>query len=143
MKNIQEQIIKVIREETTIKKKLKEIVESNGIIMGVNIIGSISELFSILDIKGSREDMLFLIKVIMDNDVKERLKYCSYNIVPTQYSVNLYVDIPKPLPQHEGNYMYDQRLRGESYELISNLLYKLGDGLIRGHNIYVYNAGNC
>jgi hypothetical protein len=63
--------------------------------------------------------------------------------VPTRYSINIDVFIPKPAPENENRYMFDQSLRNHAYELISELIYKLGGGLIRGHNIHVSNTGNC
>jgi len=57
--------------------------------------------------------------------------------------MDLVVFIPKPLPENEGKYMYDQAVRNTVYEHVSTLLYKLKGGIIRGHNIEVQNTGNC
>ena len=53
------------------------------------------------------------------------------------------VFIPKPLPEHEGRWAFDESVRYRAEELTSMLLSKLGGGLIRGHYIYVYNTGEC
>jgi hypothetical protein len=87
--------------------------------------------------------MIFLAKVIMKNEVKELLDYCSYDIVPTLHSFKLYVFIPKPLPEEEGVWSRDYRVREEAKELISQLLWQLSGALIKGHNIEVHNTGNC
>ena len=141
--NLQEHIRKVLQEES-LKKTLMDEIERSGIRDTASIMGvSVEELLDMVGIKGTKNDMIFLAKSIMDNDVKQKLNYCSYNIVPTRYSINIDVYIPKPAPEDENRYMFDQRLRNHAYELISELIYKLGGGLIRGHNIHVSNTGNC
>jgi hypothetical protein len=100
-------------------------------------------LDSEMGMKGTQEDMKFILKSIMDKEVKEQIKYCSYRIVPTPHSVELIVFIPKPLPEHEGLWMYDQRIRNEVKEYLSKTIYKLSGGLVRGHNIEVHNTGTC
>ena len=141
--NLQEHIRKVLIQES-LKQTLMDEIRRSGIrdtarIMSVDV----EELLDMVGIRGTKDDMIFLAKSIMDNDVKQKLDYCSYNIVPTRYSIDIDVFIPKPAPENENRYMYDQRLRNHAYELISELIYKLGGGLIRGHNINVYNTGNC
>jgi hypothetical protein len=96
-----------------------------------------------MGITGTKEDMIYLTKVIMENEVKGQLDYCSYNIVPTLHSFKLYVFIPKPLPEDEGVWSRDQLKRDAANVSISSLLYDLSGGLIRGHNVYVSNTGNC
>ena len=119
-------------------------IERSGIRDTASIMSvDVEELLDMVGIRGTKDDMVFLAKSIMDNDVKQKLDYCSYNIVPTRYSINIDVFIPKPAPENENRYMFDQRIRNHAYELISELIYKLGGGLIRGHNINVSNTGNC
>ena len=81
----------------------------------------------------------------MENEVKEQLNYCSYDILPTQHSINIFVYIPKPLPEHEGVWSRDQWLRQEAEDLIRHWLYVLGlsGELIRGHRVNVSNTGDC
>jgi hypothetical protein len=141
--NIQESIRRILREETSIKKKLLNSIDKIGVFKTSKKVGGLDRLYSIIDLKGTKEDMTFIIKSIMENEAKEEFNYCSYNIVPTQHSIKLYVYIPKPLPEHEGVWGHDQSARYRAEELISMLLYKLGGGLIRGHSIYVYNTGDC
>jgi hypothetical protein len=141
--NLQESIRKVLKEES-LKQTLMDEIKRFGIRDTANIMGvSIEELLKMVGIRGTKENMIFLTKSIMENEVKEKLKYCSYNIVPTRYSINIDVFIPKPTPENENRYMFDQRIRNHTYELISELIYELGGGLIRGHNIHVSNTGNC
>ena len=140
--NLQESIRRILREET-LKETVRGMVKTHGLRMAAKIIGSLDEVYEILDLKGTKEDMVFLIKSIMENEAKEEFDYCSYKIVPSTQSITLYVFIPKPLPEHEGVWYLDQSVRHRAEELTSMLLFKLGGGLIRGHYIYVYNTGDC
>ena len=103
----------------------------------------IKELLDMVGITGTKEDMIFLTKTIMENEVKEELNYCSYNILPSFHSIKLYVYIPKPLPQDRGTWYHDKWLRQEAEDLIRHWLYVLGGGLNRLHYIHVSNTGNC
>ena len=89
------------------------------------------------------EDIIFLTKTILENDISTVLMYCSYNIIPTRDSMNLVVYIPKPAPANVGRYIYEEGTRSMYRDVISKALYQLGGGLIRVHNIEVYNTGNC
>ena len=141
--NLQEHIRKVLQEET-LKQTLLDEMKRSGIRDTAKLMSvKPKELLEMVGLTGSKEDMIFITKLIMDTDIRKQLNYCNYQVVPTQYSFNLYVQIPKPLPEHEGHYMYDQRLRAEAYEFISNLIFKLSGGIIRGHSIDVYNTGEC
>ena len=141
--NLQEHIRKVLLQES-LRQTLMDEIERSGIKDTANLMTvHVGELLHMVGIKGTQEDMLFLAKVIMKNEVKEQLKYCSYQIVPTLHSFNLYVIIPKPLPEEEGRWSRDYGLREETKIMISELLWVLGRGLIKGHNIEVSNTGNC
>jgi hypothetical protein len=119
-------------------------IERSGIRDTANLMTvHVGELLHMVGINGTKEDMLFLAKVIMENEVKEQFKYCSYQIVPTLHSFKLYVFIPKPLPENKGNWYHDKWLRQEAEDIIRHFLYDLGGGLIRGHYIHVSNTGNC
>ena len=146
--NLQESIRKVLREETentSLQDKLLQVIKSRGVKTASKLVGGVERLFRIIDMKGTQEDMIFLTKSIMENEVKEQLNYCSYDIVPTLHSIKLYVYIPKPLPEHEGVWSRDQWLRQEAEDLIRHWLYVIGlsGGLIRGHSVHVSNTGDC
>ena len=144
--NLQESIRRILREETkntSLQDKLLQVIKSMGVKRASKLVGGLEKLFSIIDLKGTKEDVIFLTKSIIENDVKEKLKYCNYIIVPSPHHITLYVYIPKPLPEHEGVWVHDQWVCNQAEELIGGLLFKLGGGLIRGHNIYVYNTGEC
>jgi hypothetical protein len=100
------------------------------------------EIISIAGLTGSREDMLYLVKIIMDKDLTE-LKYCSYQIVPDQYSFKLYVFIPEPAPENKGKYMFEQGAISMYNDIISQLLFRYGTGIFKGHSVHVSNTGKC
>ena len=141
--NLQESIKRILNEES-LKQTLMDEIMRSGIRDTANLMTvHVGELLHMVGIKGTQEEMIFLIKVIMENEVKELLKYCSFDIVPSLNSIKLYVFIPKPLPEHEGVWSRDQRVREESKELIVQLLWTLSGGLIKGCEVLVSNTGEC
>jgi hypothetical protein len=143
-KQIRESIRRILREDS-LRQSLIDEIKENGVLDSANLVGGLTNLLKILGITGTQEDMIFLTKSIMENEVKEQLNYCSYDIVPTQHSFKLYVYIPKPLPEHEGVWSRDQWLRQEAEDLIRHWLYVIGlsGELIRGHMVNVSNTGDC
>jgi hypothetical protein len=136
--------MKYIITESQSKKTFKHLLEKFGMKTLCEMTGkSVKEIINEIGLKGTKEDIIFLTKTIFENDLSSVLTYCNYNIIPTQYSMNLVVFIPKPAPENVGRYMYDQGTRNVYRDVISKALYKFGGGIIRGHNIEVQNTGNC
>jgi len=135
-----DETIETLNENTSGQKKLRYIVETQGISMSSKIVGGIDKLFSLLKIKGSQEDMIFLVKSIMDNEVTERVPYCDYKIIPTRHSINLIVYIPKSDEVNWSRTTYKKNMYNDT---ISNLISEWGNGLVRGHNINVSDTGDC
>jgi hypothetical protein len=100
------------------------------------------EIISIAGLTGSQEDMLYLVKIFMDKDLTD-LKYCSYQIVPTQHSFKLDVFIPEPARENKGKYMFETGMTSMYNEIISKMLFKYGAGLFRGHSVHIFNTGKC
>ena len=141
--NLQENIRRILREES-LRQTLMDEIERSGIRDTANLMTvHVGELLHMMGMKGTQEDIKFLTEAIMENEVKELLNYCSYDIVPVPHSITLYVYIPKPLPEDEGVWSRDQRVREEAKELIEQLLYNLGGGLIRGHYVHISTTGDC
>ena len=141
--NLQENIRKVLLQES-LRQTLMDEIEKSGIRDTANIMSvDVKELLEMVGIKGTQEDMIFLIKSIMENEVKEQLNYCSYDIVPSLHSIKLYVYTPKLLPEDEDSWYHDKWLRQEAEDLIRHWLYVLGGGLIRGHYVHISNTGDC
>ena len=136
--------MKYIITESQSKKNLKPLLEKFGMgTLSKMIDKTPSEIINEIGFKGTKEDIIFLTKSIFENDIAPFLTYCKYIIIPTQYSMDLVVYIPKPAPEHEGRYIYDEGTRSVYRDVISKALYKFGGGLIKGHNIEVHNTGNC
>jgi hypothetical protein len=136
--------MKVIITESQGKKTLKHLLEKFGMKTMCEMTSKTpKEIVNEIGLKGTQEDIIFLTKTIFENDLSTVLTYCSYNIIPTQYSMDLVVYIPKPAPENVGRYMFDQGTRSVYRDAISEALYKFGGGIIRGHNIEVHNTGNC
>ena len=136
--------MKYIITESQSKKALKHLLGEYGVRTMCKMTGkTVKDVINDTGIKGTKEDIIFLTKTIIENDLSSVLKYCNYNIIPTQYSMDLVVFIPKPAPENVGRYMFDQGTRNVYRDVISEALYKFGGGLIKGHNIGVHNTGNC
>jgi len=102
------------------------------------------EIISIAGLTGSKKDMIYLAKILMEKDFSEsKLKYCNYQIIPTQYSFDLVMFIPEPSPENILRYMFNKGTVNIYEEFISKMLFKYGGGLFRGHNVEVYNTGKC
>ena len=136
--------MKYIITESQSKKTFKHLLEKFGMKTLCEMTGkSVNEIINEIGLKGTKEDIIFLTKTIFENDISPFLIYCKYIIIPTQYSMDLVVYIPKPSPEHEGRYIYDEGTRSVYRDVISKALYKFGGGLIKGHNIEVHNTGDC
>jgi hypothetical protein len=136
--------MKYIITESQSKKTFKHLLEKFGMKTLCEMTGkSVKEIINEIGLKGTKEDIIFLTKTIFENDLSSVLTYCNYNIIPTQYSMDLVVYIPKPAPENEGRYMFDEGLRSMYRDVISKALYQFGGGLIKGHNIEVHNTGDC
>ena len=71
--NLQENIRKVLREES-LKQSLMDEIKRFGIRDTASIMGvSVEELLDMVGIRGTKDNMIFLAKAIMDNDVKQKL----------------------------------------------------------------------
>ena len=138
-----DETIETLNENTSGQKRLREVVRTQGISMASELVGGIDTLFKILKIKGSQEDMIFLVKSIMDNEVTERVPYCDYEIIPTKHSINLFVNTPMPDQSDEDNWSRTTYKKNRYNDTISNLISEWGNGLVRGHNVYVSDTGDC
>ena len=140
--NLQESIRRILREETAQQAKLKDMVSRKGFIKVSKMMGGIENLYNILNITGSQDDMMFIVKAIMEHDLKNKENICSFEIIPTQHSIKIRVEIAKEyrnLPDDNwGNRKEISRVQDD----ISNIIYKLGNGLVRGHIIRV-SIGEC
>jgi hypothetical protein len=137
--------MKYLITESQASETIRELLEKYGMEKLSNRIGLTPEkIISIAGITGSKKDMIYLAKILMEKDFSEsKLKYCNYQIIPTQYSFDLVMFIPEPSPENILRYMFNKGTVNIYEEFISKMLFKYGGGLFRGHNVEVYNTGKC
>ena len=137
--------MKYIITESQASETIRQYLEKYGMEKLSNRLGLTPEkIISIAGMTGSRKDMIYLAKILMEKEFpKTKLKYCNYQIIPTQYSFDLVMFIPEPSPENRLRYMFDEGTVNIYKEIISKMLFKYGGGLFRGHNVEVYNTGKC
>jgi hypothetical protein len=137
--------MKYLITESQASETIRQLLEKYGMEKLSNILGITPEkIISITGITGSKKDMIYLAKILMEKEFpKTKLKYCNYQIIPTQYSFDLVMFIPEPSPENRLRYMFDEGTVNMYDEIISKMLFKYGGGLFRGHNVEVYNTGKC
>lgn len=137
--------MKYLITESQASETIRQLLEKYGMDKLSNRLGLTPEkIISIAGITGSKKDMIYLAKILMEKDFSEsKLKYCNYQIIPTQYSFDLVMFIPEPSPENILRYMFNKGTVNIYEEFISKMLFKYGGGLFRGHNVEVYNTGKC
>jgi hypothetical protein len=132
--NLQENIIRILKEETTLKETVRNMVKSQGFIMAAKMVGSLDEVHEILDLKGTQEDMLFIVNTILKHDLNEPM--CNFVVSKTFHSIKTLVNIPLVDPDNP-DFWTDEAIETFLETKISDMVYKLGKGLVRGNNIKV------
>jgi hypothetical protein len=138
--NLQENIRKVLREESSLKKNVRNLVETKGFIMASQIVGSLEKVYEILELKGTQDDMIFIVTVILNHDIKEKI--CDFFMVKTYHSIKIYVETPSEYPGRDYFDPINKNARRRFSDKISNTIYELGNKLVRGHDINI-QPGNC
>ena len=138
--NIKENIRRVLREDRSLKKSIRNLVETKGFIMASQIVGSLDRVYEILGLKGTQEDMIFIVTAILNHDIKEKI--CDFFMVKTYHSIKIYVEAPSEYPNRDYFDPLNRQARSRFGDKISNALYKLGNKLVRGHDINI-QPGNC
>lgn len=140
--NLQETIKRILMEETSYQNKMKNTVSEIGFNTTKKMFGSINNLYSALGFTGTREEMIFIVNTLMKHDVPLVVNICDFRIKPTQHSLNLYVEIPKEYPNLPDDHWGNKSKTLEVKDRISTLIWKLGNELVRDHNVYV-QIGKC
>ena len=138
--NLQENIRKVLREERSLKKNVRNLVETKGFIMASQIVGSLDRVYEILELKGTQNDMIFIVTAILNHDIKEKI--CKFFMVKTYHSIKIYVETPSEDPDSDYFSFGNRYARNRFGDKISNTIYELGNKLVRGHDINI-QPGNC
>ena len=139
VENLQENIRRILKEETTIKETVRDMVKSHGFIITSKMVGSLDEVHEILELKGTQEDMLFIVNTILKHDLNEPM--CNFVVSKTLHSIKTLVNIPLVDPDNP-DFWTDEAIETFLETKISDMVYKLGKGLVRGNNINV-SAVKC
>jgi hypothetical protein len=138
--NLQENIRRILREERSLKKSIRNLVETKGFIMASQIVGSLEKVYEILGLRGTQEDMIFIVTAILNHDIKEKI--CKFFMVKTYHSIKIYVEVPSEDPDSDYFYPINRNARRRFGDKVSNTIYKLGNKLVRGHDINI-QPGSC
>jgi len=138
--NLQENIRKVLREERSLKKSVRNLVETKGFFMASQIVGSLEKVYEILDLKGTQNDMIFIVTAILNHDIKEKI--CGFFMVKTYHSIKIYVEVPSEDPDSDYFDPINRNVRRRFGDKVSNTIYELGNKLVRGHDINI-QPGSC
>ena len=132
--------MKLLITESQNKELLRGVLEKRGVRMLCKILNkNPRELFSEIGIKRTEEDALFLTKVIMDHDVD--LNYCSYEIIPINNTIQIYIYISMHIEDHVP--LTKERVCEIIEEAISDSIFKLSTGIINNHEVHVSATGDC
>jgi hypothetical protein len=134
--NLQESIRRILREESSPTKKLRDFVASNGFITARKVFGNDEKFYETIDLDGSVDDNLFVIKTILNHDVVNR-EICNFKITKL-YNGNR-IEVLIFIPQvNEDEESYSNKLKEIAVSReISDHIFELGVGTVRGHNIKV------
>jgi hypothetical protein len=138
--NIQENIRKVLREERSLKKNVRNLVETKGFIMASQIVGSLDRVYEILELKGTQDDMIFIVTAILNHDIKEKI--CKFFMVKTYHSIKIYIEVPSEDPDSDYFDPINKNARRRFNDKTSSTIYMLGNKLVRGHDINIL-PGSC
>lgn len=127
--------------ELLFKQRVIDLIKESGFTFVSNLFGSLGEVHKIIGLKGTQEDMIFIVNAIINHDIDERI--CDIGIRKTRHSIDILVRIPLLDPNRDFdswvNVSNETRLEGK----ISDVIYKLGNGLVRGHSITVLSSSRC
>ena len=131
---MQESIRRILREERSLKTIVRDLVKNKGFLKASNVIGSLEKVHEILDLKGTQEDMLFIVNTILKHDLNEPM--CNFVVSKWFHSIRTLVNIPLPNPNNPNAWI-NTRTEIDLEIKISDMIYELGNGLVRGHDIKV------
>ena len=132
----------ILREETSDQESVKDLVSEMGIYQTSKMFGGIKGLYSVLGFTGTQEEMIFIVDTIMRHEVPDMENICDFKIKPTLHSLKLYVEIPKYYPNLADDSWANRQRVLRAKDNISTIIYKLGNSLVRGHNVEV-SLGKC
>ena len=132
--NLQESIRRILREERSLKTIVRDLVKNKGFLKASNVIGSLEKVHEILNLRGTQEDMMFIVNTILKHDLNEPM--CSFVVSKWFHSIRTLVNIPLRDPDNLDAWI-NRSIEIDLEEKISNMIYELGNGLVRGNDINV------
>ena len=136
---MKERIRHILKEETKEKRIVRRMVENEGFKFASSVIGSLEKVHEMLDLKGTEEDMMFIVNTILKHDLNEPM--CGFVVSKWFHSIRTLVNIPLPNPNNPNAWI-NTRTEIELEIKISDMIYKLGNGLVIGNYINV-SAVRC
>lgn len=129
------------QKELLFKQRVIDLIKESGFTFVSNLFGSLDEVHEIIGLKGTQEDMIFIVNAIINHDIDERI--CDIVIRKTRHSIDVLVKIPVFDPNSDVDSWVNVSNEIRVEEKISGLIYKLGNGLVRGHRINVITSERC
>ena len=136
---MKERIRQILKEETSEKNIVRRLVKDEGFKFASRVIGSLEKVHEILDLKGTQEDMLFIVNTILKHDLNEPM--CNFVASKWFHSIRTLVNIPLVDSKNPDAWV-NRSVEVDLEEKISDMIYKLGNGLVRGNDIRV-SAVKC
>lgn len=130
----------ILKEDTSLKETVRNMVKTQGFKMASKIVGSLDEVHEILDLKGTQEDMIFIVNTILKHDIEDNI--CDFKISKSLHSIKIYVDIPKFDENVDEDAWVNRSQELKVSVHIGKYITWLGNGLVRGHRIHV-QIGRC
>ena len=140
--NLEEHIRKVLKEETSQESKLKDLISKRGFYKTSKVFGGIENLYKVIGFTGTQDEMIFIVNEIMKHDVPVIENICDYRIEPTLHSLKLYVEIPKFYSNLADDSWANRSRVLRARDNIRTIIHRLGNSLVRGHNVEV-SLGKC
>ena len=132
----------ILREETSNQESIKNLVSEMGIYHVAKMLGGVENLYKVLGFTGTQEEMIFIVDTLMRHDVPVIENICDFKIKPTQNSLIVYVEIPKYYLNLPKDSFANSSKKTSAYFNIGEIIYKLGNDLVKGHTIQV-SIGDC
>ena len=134
---LKESIRKILKEETSAKQRARDMVKKIGFLKASKMVGGLEELHKMIDLKGTQDDMKFVVGSILKNDIPDKI--CNFVISKRFGSLDILVNIPEP----DG--LSEWRIKSMEIELenkIRSFVHALGNALYRGYDLNV-SAVRC
>jgi len=94
----------------------------------------LEKVHKILELKGTQEDMMFIVNTILKHDLNEPI--CNFVVSKWFHSIRTLVNIPLRDPNNLDAWI-NRSIEIDLEEKIRDMVYELGKGIVRGNDIKV------